>query len=95
MANVTVRQALQAVADHPELSTPDLTQMPVHELIARELFDIANNPDAAVRGSMTRANKARRMLFSRIVGTRRPGTTPVGGELASLEFIDLTGGALK
>ena len=30
-----------------------------HELIARTLFDIANKPDANVRGSMTRANKAR------------------------------------
>lgn len=94
MAVVTVRQALQAVADNPELRTDDLTQMPMHELIARELFDIANNPRADERGGLARANKARRMLFDRIVGKRRAGTTIAGSSNEAIEFVDLTAGAL-
>jgi hypothetical protein len=95
MPNVTVRQALQAVADSGEYSTTDLTQMPVHELISHRLFEVANNPDASVRGSFTRANKARAMIFGRVVGKRRAGTAPAGAEAAGIEFTDLTAGALE
>ena len=51
MKNVTIRQALQHVADFPQPLDDEVLQMPVYELVARSLFDIANRPDASVRGS--------------------------------------------
>lgn len=94
MAEVTVRAALQAVADHPTMDTDVLLDVRVHELIARTLFEVANTPDERVRGSMSRANKARRMLMDRLVGKRRPGTAPAASGETELEFEDLTMGAL-
>lgn len=94
MAEVTVRAALQAVADHPVMDTDVLLDVRVHELIARTLFEVANTPDERVRGSMSRANKARRMLMDRLVGKRRPGTSPAAKAETELEFEDLTMGAL-
>ena len=94
MAEVTVRQALQNVADHPVIATDVLLDVPVHELIARTLFDVANSPDGSVRGGLSRANKARRMLMDRLVGKRRPGTQPAAKTEDEIEFVDLTAGAL-
>ena len=94
MREVTVRQALQFVADNPVPRTTEVLQMPAHELICRELFDIANNPDASVRGSMTKANKARRLIFDRLVGRRAAGTAPAARTTEAIEFVDLTAGVL-
>lgn len=91
MKQVTVRQALQNVADYPHLVDDELIQVPAHELICRALFEIANRPDARVRGSFTRANKARRMIFNRLVGKRRSGSHPATRNEVELEFVDLTG----
>jgi len=91
MAHITVRQALQYVADYPNPLTDEVVMMPVHELVARTLYDIANKPDAGVRGSMTRANKARRMILDRLVGRRRPGSHPATRVDHSLEILDLGG----
>ena len=91
---VSVRQALQYVADYPVPLTDEVIQMPVHELVARSLFDIANRPDAAERGSMTRANKARKMILDRLVGKRRAGSHPATRAKIEVEFLDLTGGEL-
>lgn len=95
MAEVSIRQALQNVADHPQVGTDEILQLPVHELVARALFEIANKPDGSVRGSMARANKARKMILDRLVGKRRPGTAPTSTEVTQLEFIDLTAGAIN
>lgn len=95
MKTVSIRQALQQVADYPEMVDDDLLQKPVHELVARTLFDIANRPDAGVRGSMARANKARKIIMDRLVGKRRPGSHPNTREVVQLDFIDLTGGELN
>lgn len=94
MAEVSVRAALQQVADHPELDTDVLLDVPVHELICRTLFEVANTPDASVRGGLSRANRARRMLMDRLTGRRRPGTAPVANSEVELEFEDLTMGAI-
>lgn len=94
MPDVSVRQALQAVADHPIVTTDEMIQLPVHELVSRALFEIANNPDQSVRGSMSRANKARKMIFDRLVGKRRPGTAPAAKTTTTIEFVDLTAGAI-
>jgi hypothetical protein len=96
MAHTTIQQALQRVADHPHPETDNALQTPTHELVCRSLFDIANNPDAKVRGSMARANRARKLIFDRLVGKRKPGTHPatrVGG--AEVEFVDLTSHQLE
>lgn len=95
MKSVTVRQAMQNVADYPELMTDELIQVPVHELICRALFDIANRPDASQRGSMARANKARKMILDRMVGKRRAGSHPATRAEMRIEFVDLTGGELE
>lgn len=94
MKTVTIRQALQQVADYPQPLSDEVIQMPVHELVSRALFDIANRPDASERGSMARANKARKMILDRMVGKRRAGSHPATRTRVSVEFVDLTGGEL-
>lgn len=91
---VTIRDALQRVADNPRMIDDEVIQAPVHELVCRALFEIANKPDATQRGSMARANKARRMLLNRLVGKRRAGSHPATRQTVPLEFVDLTGGEL-
>lgn len=95
MAEVSVRAALQHVADHPILDTDVLLDVRVHELLARTVFEVANNPDEKVRGGLSRANRARRMLMDRLVGKRRPGTAPAAKTEDEIEFVDLTAGALE
>ena len=95
MKQVTVQDALQYVADNPELDTDELTQVRVHELIARSLYEIANKPDSNVRGSLSRANKARKMILDRLVGKRRAGSHPATRTEVPIEFVDLTGGELE
>lgn len=94
MKSVTIRQSLQHVADYPNPIDDNVLQHPVHELISRSLFDIANRPDASVRGSLTRANRARKMILDRMGGRRRAGTAPPVKQESSLTFVDLTGGEL-
>lgn len=91
---VTVQRALQMVADRPGFDPERTLETPVHELVCRELFRIANHPDGTVRGSMTRANKARRMIFDRLVGKRMTGTAPAQRSNERVELIDLTKRAL-
>lgn len=91
MKIVTIRQALQHVADHPTLKTDVLLNVPVHELVARTLFEIANDPKISNRGSMNRANVARNMIFNRLVGRRRAGSHPATQTKTQLKFIPLTG----
>lgn len=90
MKHLTVQQALQLVADHPDVRTDEVTQLPVHELVCRALFEVANKPDASVRGSMSRANRARKMILDRLVGKRRAGSHPATREEVPIEFVDLT-----
>lgn len=95
MSGVTIRQALQSVANYPEMVDDDVVAKPVHELVARTLFDIANRPDQSVRGSMARANKARKMILERLDGKRRAGTKPVTKTGVEITFLDLTGGEIE
>lgn len=95
MKAVTIRQALQRVADNPVMLTDEIIDMPVHELVCRNLFEIANKPDAAQRGSMVRANKARKMILDRMVGKRRAGSHPATRTEVSIDFVDLTAGAIE
>jgi hypothetical protein len=95
MAHTTIQQALQHVADHPRMATDVTIDVPVHELVARALFEIANSPDEGVRGSMTKATKAQRLILDRMVGTRRPGSHPAARKNDSIDFVDLTEGVLE
>jgi hypothetical protein len=95
MKSVTVREALQQVADYPGLVDDEMIQIPCYELISRTLFDIANRPDQAVRGSLGRANRARRMILNRLVGKRRAGSHPATRTNVEVEFLDLTGKELE
>jgi hypothetical protein len=94
MKVVTIKQALQAVADYPTMIDDEIIQHPVHELVCRELFDIANRPNASIRGSLARSNKARKMILDRLVGKRRAGSHPATRGDISVEFVDLTAGAI-
>jgi hypothetical protein len=95
MQKRTVREALQHVADYPVPLSDDVVTMHTGELIARTLFDIANKPDAQVRGSMARANKARRLVMNYLAGRRRTGTAPHQKQVVTLRMNDLTGGAIS
>ncbi len=90
----TVREALQYVADHPEKTT-DPIDTPVWELMGRTLFELANTPNAKVRGSMAKATKAQKIITDRLVGLRRPGTHPAQARDTTISFVDLTAGALE
>ena len=95
MKIVTIRQALQHVADNPVLKTDMLLDVPAHELVSRSLFEIANGAQISERGSLARANVARNMIFNRLVGRRRAGSHPATQVKVELEFINLTGEALE
>ena len=92
---VTIEKALQYVVDHPVPATNELIELPVYELVARALFSIANSPDVKVRGSARRATIAQTIIANRMVGLRKPGTGPLRPQGTSVEFFDLTQGALE
>jgi hypothetical protein len=94
MQKRTVREALQYVADYPQPVDDEVITMHTGELIARTLYDIANKPDANVRGSLGRANRARRLIMNYLAGRRRAGTAPHTKKVDSLQMHDLTGGAI-
>lgn len=91
MQKRTVREALQFVADYPQPLDDEILTMHTGELIARTLFDLANKPDANVKGSLPRANKARKMIMDRLAGRRRAGTAPHQKTVVQLQMHDLTG----
>src|SRR4249919_2270995 len=95
MRAVSIQQALQQVADHPQMNTDDLLNVKVHELVCRSLFELANAPKAEVRGSLTRANSARHMIFTRLVGRRRAGSHPATKIKVEVDFVNLTGKAVE
>jgi hypothetical protein len=95
MQKRTVREALQHVADYPVPIDDEVLMQHTGELIARTLYDIANKPDANVRGSLPRANRARKMIMERLSGRRRSGTAPHQKQVVRLHMVDLTGGEIS
>lgn len=95
MKIVTIKQAMQHVADNPEMVTDEMLAVPTHELVVRTLFEIANSPNTRDRGAMARANVARTMIFNRLVGRRKSGSHPATNRQIEVEFVDLTGGAIE
>ena len=94
MVSKSIRDALEYVAKHPE-PTLDPIDTPVWELVARSLYDIANNPQPKIRGGLARATRAQRMILDRKVGRRRTGTHPAQKEQTSIAFKDLTQGRIE
>lgn len=92
MKNVTIRQALQHVAKHPVLDTDEIIAVPSNELVARTLFEIANSGQSDKRGSLVKANVARKMIFDRLEGRRKAGSHPVTRKTDEIDFVNLTGG---
>ncbi|QDF17003.1 hypothetical protein SEA_YELLOWPANDA_53 [Microbacterium phage YellowPanda] len=86
----TIRQALSYVDRNPDWPEIQRLDMPIWELISRNLFDIANHPNTKVRGSLARATRAQRILLDRLTGTRRQGTNPAVRNSKSLQLLDLT-----
>lgn len=95
MKSTPIKQALQYVADNPMPEDDNWLLKPTHELVCRTLFDIANHPDPTERGALTRANTARKMIFDRLVGKRRPGSHPATRNVEAVEFVDLTKGEIE
>lgn len=84
----TVQEALQFASRHPQPTTAPI-DMPVWELVARQLFDKAY----AVGGTkqvQKEANQAQKMIFDRLVGKRRTGTHPAAPSTDSVEIADWT-----
>lgn len=94
MAHVTVKDALERVAENFDTMPDEWIQVPVHELVGRTLWQIANPQDTSERGALTRATKAQKIILDRVVGTRRPGTNPAAKQGSVIEFTDLTEGAI-
>lgn len=90
MKITTIKQALQHVADHPEMKTDVILDVQVSELVSRTLYEIANGVQISERGSLTRANVARTMIFNRLVGKRRAGSHPATDQAVQLDMVDLT-----
>lgn len=85
----SVRAALQYVVDNPYMATAPI-DTPVWELIARIMFELANNPNIQEKGSLARATRAQKMIADRLVGTRRAGTHPSQRRKQEVLFVDLT-----
>jgi len=94
MAHVTIRQALEQVAESPALRSDNLLVMPVYEAVARKLYQISGNPSGTFRGQQ-RAVRAHKIIANRLAGLRMAGTLPVHEEPDEIEFLDLTGGTLE
>lgn len=94
MPHVTVREALERVADDYDAMPTEWVQVPVHELIGRTLFQLANPQNTRVRGTVTKATRAQKLILDRMVGTRRPGTNPAARKGEAIEFTDLTEGSI-
>ena len=93
---VTIQQALTRVSEKWEAARDmDMIGTPVYELIGFTLFDIANSGDARIRGSIRRSTRAQKIIMNRMVGLRRPGSSPITRENDGLEFVDLTMGVIE
>lgn len=85
----TVKEGLEFVAKHPEPSTVPI-EMPVWELICRQLFDTAEQVGGTAV-AMKRTATAQQIIFDRLAGKRKPGTHPATAKgKRELKIRDLT-----
>ena len=95
MAEVSIRDAIRQVAENPEPATDIVLDVPVSELVARTLYDIANDPNTRVRGALSRSRRAQKIIANRTAGLRKAGTRPATQKVVEVEFVDLTQGVLE
>lgn len=95
MKVVTIKQALQYVSDNPDFDTDAMLEMRAYELIGRTLFDIANGVRSNNPTSFNRANVARELIFTRLIGRRHAGTHPARATTNTLKLVDLTSHQLE
>ena len=89
----TVRQALQAVESSPDWPNDDVQarfDMPVWEMVARNLFDIANRPNPDSVAATNRALRAQKIIMNRLTGTRRMGTNPAVRNQRQVKILDMS-----
>jgi len=92
MKYVSIQQSLQYVADNPVVATDDMLNIPVHELVSRTLFEIANGGVLNKPRTLARANAARSELLLRLVGRRLAGSHPATRKTEALiQLKDLVG----
>ena len=86
--HVPVKQALQSIADNPEVEMALSTH--VWRAAAYKLFWIANTGGKPGRGRAGRKSRAQQILMNRLAGRRRVGTVPLGvTESETLEMVSL------
>jgi hypothetical protein len=90
----TIKEALEYVAANPDAPDKAPLDMEIWEIVARNLFLIANKPDPRIMGSMARATRAQKIIMNRTTGTRRTGTHPAVRSEEKVVFTDLTTAAL-
>lgn len=92
----SAKQALEYVDRHPDWPLDDEgnrvapLELACWELIARNLFVHANEPDTSVVGSVNRALRAQQVILNRTTGTRRTGTAPAVARDSGVTLVDLT-----
>ena len=84
----SVKEALDYVARHPVPAEQPI-QMPVWELVARQLFDAAHIVGGTPK-QLKRTSQAQKILLDRMVGRRRPGTHPAQVKADVLKVADFT-----
>ena len=95
MGKMSIREALLHVVNHPEPDTDIVLDVPVSELVARTLYDIANDPNTRVRGALSRSRRAQKIIANRTAGLRKAGTRPATQKVVDVAFVDLTQGVLE
>jgi hypothetical protein len=87
----SIRQALEYVAKNPEWPDISRLEMPVWEMVARNLYDMATSADKS-RGAQNRRTRAQKIILNRYTGTRRTGTAPAVRNAKEVILHDLTAG---
>lgn len=87
----TVTEALEYVSRHPDWPNKDFKDIPVWEIVARNLFKFSLDADTRVIGAVARSTRAQRIIMDRLTGTRQTGTSPAVYKANSLQIKDLAG----
>lgn len=84
----SVKEALEYVSRHPSPTT-DPINMPVWELIARQLYETAHQA-GGTRTQIKSTAAAQKMILDRVVGKRRTGTHPAVRKEEKVLLADFT-----
>jgi len=87
----SIREALDYVAKNPEWPDISRLEMPVWEVIARNLYDMATSADKD-RRAVNKRIRAQKIILNRYTGTRRTGTAPAVRNAKEVILHDLTAG---